>query len=453
MATAEALVQLGMRNRRGWIVAAEYSLTDRVFLEVYRLVQEIPELAQGIKKLVYSRTERRIEMEWGSFLEGKSADNPRSLKGARLDYIIVDEAAELAGIIWRKYLQARLVDRKGWALFISTPMGKNWYYQTYRNAFKPDTRLKGWRAIHSPTWDNPWMDEEELDAIRLTIDDREWEEEYGAKFISSSGLIWSGYVDRLYPHGHLYDPKDVPVRAFWTHYGGLDIGLNHPTSANVVAVPPHSMKPKGFESIGNDSAFLHFNYQDINENHEAHAKAILASCPYPVYSWVGSRDSRRRVDLTASVQDRRTVHDVYSEAGLFILPVSPDVKVSISDVSRRLKATLEGNSAAPGLLISTDCEYSREAFLTYEYEELSVQSRDKRDAPDRPKKRKDDQADSIRYNLSRNPMYIASPYANLDQGHGGLDLSDRYGGVKVPTSPTSRPRIGRSGKPAFKRPR
>ena len=69
--------------------------------------------------------ERRLVLRnlAGGFSEirGKSADNPVSLLGEGLDWLIVDEAARLKPAIWEGHLSQRLIDKKGWALLISTP--------------------------------------------------------------------------------------------------------------------------------------------------------------------------------------------------------------------------------------------------------------------------------------------------------------------------------------------
>ena len=66
-----------------------------------------------------------------SEIRGKSADNPVSLLGEGLDWVIVDEAARLKPSIWEGHLSQRLIDKHGWALLISTPGGKGYFYDLY----------------------------------------------------------------------------------------------------------------------------------------------------------------------------------------------------------------------------------------------------------------------------------------------------------------------------------
>ena len=66
-----------------------------------------------------------------SEVEGKSSDNPNSLVGEGLDYLVLDECAKMKKVIWEMYLRPTLSDRKGKALFITTPEGYNWIYDLY----------------------------------------------------------------------------------------------------------------------------------------------------------------------------------------------------------------------------------------------------------------------------------------------------------------------------------
>ena len=58
----------------------------------------------------------------------RGADNPDSLRGVSLTYVVMDECAFIKEDVWQKIIRASLSDKKGRALFISTPSGRNWFY-------------------------------------------------------------------------------------------------------------------------------------------------------------------------------------------------------------------------------------------------------------------------------------------------------------------------------------
>ena len=98
-----------------------------------------------------------------SEVRAKSADNPVSLLGEGLDWVIVDEAAQLRPMIWQSYISQRLIDRKGWALLISTPRGKGYLYDLFRRGQSGDPDYRSWNW---PSWSNPHLDREVIERER-----------------------------------------------------------------------------------------------------------------------------------------------------------------------------------------------------------------------------------------------------------------------------------------------
>ena len=128
----------------GWVVAPTYDLADRVFREVQ--VHALSHLRHRV--IAMKEAERRLllrNMGGGvSEIRAKSADNPVSLLGEGLEWVIVDEASRLKPMIWQSHLSQRLLDRQGWALLISTPKGKGYFYDLYRRGQGRDPDFKSW---------------------------------------------------------------------------------------------------------------------------------------------------------------------------------------------------------------------------------------------------------------------------------------------------------------------
>ena len=71
-----------------------------------------------------NETERRVTLPGGGALELRSAENVDSLRGQSLDGVIFDEAAHQdLQYGWEQVARPALLDRKGCALFISSPNG------------------------------------------------------------------------------------------------------------------------------------------------------------------------------------------------------------------------------------------------------------------------------------------------------------------------------------------
>ena len=110
----------------------------------------------------------------------RGADNPDSLRGVSLTYLVMDECAFIKIETWEKILRAALSDKKGRALFISTPSGRNWFYDIY--TLGQDKVDEEWKSYHFTTKDNETIDPKEVDAARRTLSTFSFKQEYEASF-------------------------------------------------------------------------------------------------------------------------------------------------------------------------------------------------------------------------------------------------------------------------------
>ena len=176
----------------GWVVAPTYDLAEKVFRElVYisgsHLKHRILSLKENEKKLLLRNMSGGV-----SEIRGKSADNPVSLLGEGLDWVIVDEAARLKPSIWEGHLTQRLIDKKGWALLISTPKGKGYFYDLFRRGQGSDPDYESW---NSPSRENPYLDEKLIEAERARLPERVFRQEFEAEFLEGAGQVLRGVRD------------------------------------------------------------------------------------------------------------------------------------------------------------------------------------------------------------------------------------------------------------------
>jgi hypothetical protein len=171
----------------GWVVAPTYDLADRVFREIVLVATR--ELAHHVVEL--SESERRLvlrNMGGGlSEIRAKSADNDVSLLGEGLDWLIVDEASRLKPSIWQSHLSQRLIDKKGWALLISTPKGKGYFHDLFRRGQGRDAGFQSWNY---PSWTNPLLDRKLIEHERERSPAAVFRQEYGAEFLEGAGAVF-----------------------------------------------------------------------------------------------------------------------------------------------------------------------------------------------------------------------------------------------------------------------
>jgi hypothetical protein len=197
----------------GWIVAPTYDLADRVYREIQlAAVQYIKHRVISIKE-----GERRLILRnlagGTSEIRAKSADNPVSLLGEGLDWLVVDEASRLKPIIWQSHLSQRLIDKQGWALLISTPKGKGYFYDLYQRGKQGEPGYASWNM---PSWTNPLLDKQIIDAERERLPDRVYRQEYEAQFLEGAGAVFSNV--RECATGDWAEPDRT--RNYWA---GLDL--------------------------------------------------------------------------------------------------------------------------------------------------------------------------------------------------------------------------------------
>jgi hypothetical protein len=200
----------------GWVVGPTYELADKVFREIdYKIGAEMPHriVSRRIndKKLVIRNLGGGT-----SEIRAKSADNDTSLLGEGLDWLIVDEAARLRGSVWESHLTQRLIDKKGWAMLISTPKGKGWFYDLFRRGLDGPDRDPDFESWNCATVMNPLIDPAELVKLKASLPDRVYKQEFEAQFLEGSGMVFRNVRDCA--TGAFEEPKPGE-----DYYAGLDL--------------------------------------------------------------------------------------------------------------------------------------------------------------------------------------------------------------------------------------
>ncbi len=416
-AAAEGIVMLGIENTRGWITAPTYDLTDRCFEVIYKavVVDRVYDRIMGITDSVVrshnTKMDRVIEMKWGSWIKGKSADSPKSLVGEQLDYIIYDECANLPKKIWESYLEPRLMNRKGWCLFISSPGPQNWFWDFYSRGGRED----GWGAASFKTTDNPYIDREYYDRVVSLLTDPVRKREYEGEFVHFEGLVYPGFMDAYYPEGHIFEPSDerFKVDQFDSHYRSIDIATGHETGAVWGAVKQ-----------GNDGFFkpgdlvIYQDYWERHPSHMDHAQEIRSRTRYPIVSTVISHDATRVNPRTNDDEQFKSVKDVYADVGIFTQKAITDVSAGIEAVSQYLQATRQDHPLHPRIFISKRCNQLRYQFGNYVYKETADG-----EPTEKPRKKHDDLMDAIRYLTITRPDF--APWSA--EAEDRYDTVTRYG--------------------------
>jgi predicted phage terminase large subunit-like protein len=158
-------------------------------------MQVINQLCRQIEGASFERRPVwRTSLPGGGSIQMRSADNPDSLRGATLDGVVFDEAATAKSEAWST-LRPTLSVRQGWALFISTPKGLNWFHDLFEDADQWDD-LARWRF---PSVDNPYLPPSDVGKAREEMSSLVFSQEFEAEFIShGSGMFHADWIQHYY---------------------------------------------------------------------------------------------------------------------------------------------------------------------------------------------------------------------------------------------------------------
>jgi hypothetical protein len=129
-----------------------------------------------------------ITMINGARIYVRGADRPDTLRGVSLTYAVLDEVADIKPEAWEQVIRASLSDKKGHALFIGTPKGRNWFHDLWKQG--QDDQDEDWKSWHFTTKDNPLIDPTEIESAKKTLSSFAFKQEYLASFSNAGSDIF-----------------------------------------------------------------------------------------------------------------------------------------------------------------------------------------------------------------------------------------------------------------------
>ena len=131
-----------------------------------------------IPDIKINHSELRIDFSNGSRFRLYGADNYNAMRGLYFDAIVCDEMADFPASAWPTVLRPSLTDRKGSCTFISTPKGKNEFWELYEYAKTDPTWWSGmFKASQTDI-----LDPEELEEAKITMGEDRYEQEFECSF-------------------------------------------------------------------------------------------------------------------------------------------------------------------------------------------------------------------------------------------------------------------------------
>jgi hypothetical protein len=169
--------------------------------------------------------ELRVDLPNGARVRLYGADNYERLRGIYLDGVVLDEFGDMDPRAWVEVIRPALADRRGWAIFIGTPKGRNHFQTIWEQATsKPDE----WFSLMLRASTSGLVDAQELADARAAMSEDQYNQEFECSFDAAVvGSYYGKLIERAEQDGRIgnvaWEPG-VPVNTWW------DLGIDDSTA-------------------------------------------------------------------------------------------------------------------------------------------------------------------------------------------------------------------------------
>lgn len=211
-----------------WCVGPEYSDSEKEFRVIWN---DLKRMGIELDKpgSYYNPSLASSEMVASLFggrllIRGMSSKYPDTLVGEGLVGVIMCEAAKMKSLVWSKHIRPTLADFKGWSLWLSTPEGKNHFYEKWQWGQDPDR--PEWDSWRMPSYVNPVVfplgkDDPEVAEMKSEMSEERAEQEIEASFTEFVGAVFKDFDEEVHVTTCRYR-RDLPL------YGCCDFGWTNP---------------------------------------------------------------------------------------------------------------------------------------------------------------------------------------------------------------------------------
>lgn len=244
-----------------WIVGPNYTDSEKEFRVLYNDCRKIGLPFDKPGTYYNPKGDMVISLWDGRFIvHGRSGAHPESLVGEGLHFAVMAEAAKMKESVWERFIRPTLADFWGESLWDTTPEGKNWFYELYKQGQDPAN--DEWQSWRHPSWVNRHVFRKrtttggiaqmkmmlanggyapedfraldvdpEIIAMARDLTDSAFAQEVEASFSEHVGRVFKAWDDREHV-------GDLPFRMDWPLYIATDYGYTDPNVALFIQVSP-----------------------------------------------------------------------------------------------------------------------------------------------------------------------------------------------------------------------
>jgi phage FluMu gp28-like protein len=309
-------------------VSPVYSQSKKVFTELTNTIA-----GTGLTKSV-NKSELTITFINGSVIYFRSGEREDTLRGYTLTYLVIDEAAYIKDEVWNTVLRPTVLVQGKKVLFISTPKGRNWFYNLAMRGMSDE--YTQYKTFYATSFDTPYITEEELVEAKMSLPETIYKQEILAEFIDDGGEVFSNL--KLNCVLTNYQQQDSNKK----YYAGLDFGRQNDYTVLTILNSDGEMvdfyreRQKSWDIIISEvvvklKKWKPVCYSEVNSIGDVLYEQLKKQYP-SVQPFVTSNDSKQNLieDLIMSLNEEKLKlpspelnADLYKELSVFTYEYSP----------------------------------------------------------------------------------------------------------------------------------
>ena len=177
----------------------------------------------GVK---FSESELWAEYPNAARIRLYGADNYERLRGLYLDGAVIDEPAQIDPRAWPEVIRPTLADHAGWATFIGTPAGRDWFYKIDRD--DKGEELPGWFRLTLKASETGIINPDELESLKVGLSDEQYAQEFECSFEAAVvGAYYGRIMQEAEGAGRIAGVPYEPTAEVWTAW---DLGIRDATA-------------------------------------------------------------------------------------------------------------------------------------------------------------------------------------------------------------------------------
>jgi len=182
----EMMKYVSQPNQQIWYVAPTFKMAKEI---AWSNLKEMLNQFNWIEDINETTLTIRIR-KTNSIISLKGAENFDALRGSGLNFLILDEFADIDKRTWFEVLRASVADTLGSVMMCGTPKGYgNWSYEMYLKGKQDDQ----WASFQYTTIQGGMVSKAEIEQAKQDIDIRTFRQEFEGTFENYAGAVYYNF--------------------------------------------------------------------------------------------------------------------------------------------------------------------------------------------------------------------------------------------------------------------